>query len=130
MKWSYQTEYIACGEKCPACPHGPFWYRYRDEEGKRVREYVGVFHPLHDVLVATDKMPKYDPRKEILDRRTANRPIAYDILGLKPSPTAEQAKRAFETLASFCRLDLDNLHEELALITCAYSYLRVCNDWR
>jgi len=130
MKWCYQTEYVACGKKCTACPHGPYWYRYRRELGRLVKKYVGKFEPFKNHLDNVQRLKPDDHRKAIFDGAKATPALAYAILGLKPGCSEEEAKNVHNTLSSFCRTDLDNLHEELALLNCAYTYLRVYNDWR
>lgn len=33
---------VRCGKGgCTACPHGPYWYAYWSEEGKRRSRYIG-----------------------------------------------------------------------------------------
>ena len=48
-----REQYIKCGkENCTRCPHGPYWYAYWTEDGKRRSRYVGKLeddslnHPL------------------------------------------------------------------------------------
>jgi len=130
MTWSYQVEYISCGKKCKSCPHGPYWYRYQKQSGKTIKEYVGKFMAFQYGVEGAQEMMTRDPRRLILKGDTATPNLAYAILGLKPGAGPDETRRAFDTLASFCRQDLDALHPELALLTCAYTYLRVFNDWR
>lgn len=33
---------VKCGKRsCTSCPHGPYWYAYWTEDGKRRSKYVG-----------------------------------------------------------------------------------------
>jgi len=41
-KVSYRLEPVNCGKPgCSRCPHGPYWYAYWTEEGRRRSRYVG-----------------------------------------------------------------------------------------
>lgn len=41
-QWSYVQESVKCGKAgCKKCPHGPYWYRYREVKGRTKKEYVG-----------------------------------------------------------------------------------------
>lgn len=40
--WSLVQELVKCGKKtCKTCPHGPYWYRYREERGRVRKVYIG-----------------------------------------------------------------------------------------
>ena len=37
-----RPQYVRCGkDNCTRCPHGPYWYAYWTENGKRRSRYVG-----------------------------------------------------------------------------------------
>lgn len=39
---SMRRQWVRCGKQgCTRCPHGPYWYAYWTEEGKRRSRYVG-----------------------------------------------------------------------------------------
>ena len=39
---SLRRQWVRCGkESCTRCPHGPYWYAYWREGGKRRSRYVG-----------------------------------------------------------------------------------------
>lgn len=39
---SFRTRLVKCGkEACTSCPHGPYWYAYWRENGRRHSRYVG-----------------------------------------------------------------------------------------
>ena len=39
---SYRLEEVRCGKaNCTRCPHGPYWYAYWTENGKRKSRYIG-----------------------------------------------------------------------------------------
>ena len=39
---SMRQQMIRCGKRaCTKCPHGPYWYAYWTENGKRKSRYVG-----------------------------------------------------------------------------------------
>jgi hypothetical protein len=39
---SLRRQWVRCGkQECTRCPHGPYWYAYWREDGKRRSRYVG-----------------------------------------------------------------------------------------
>ena len=41
-KVSLRRRMVKCGkDSCTSCPHGPYWYAYWTENGKRHSRYVG-----------------------------------------------------------------------------------------
>ena len=37
-----RKQMVRCGkENCTRCPHGPYWYAYWNEDGKRRSRYIG-----------------------------------------------------------------------------------------
>jgi hypothetical protein len=39
---SLRNQMVRCGKTgCSKCPHGPYWYAYWTEDGKRKSRYVG-----------------------------------------------------------------------------------------
>lgn len=39
---SMRQQMVRCGKQgCTKCPHGPYWYAYWTEEGRRRSRYVG-----------------------------------------------------------------------------------------
>ena len=39
---SLRQQWVRCGkESCTRCPHGPYWYAYWREDGRRRSRYVG-----------------------------------------------------------------------------------------
>lgn len=41
-KVSMRSQMVRCGKQgCTKCPHGPYWYAYWTEDGKRRSRYVG-----------------------------------------------------------------------------------------
>jgi hypothetical protein len=37
-----RPQYVRCGkDNCRRCPHGPYWYAYWTEDGRRRSRYVG-----------------------------------------------------------------------------------------
>ena len=39
---SLRQQWVRCGkDSCTRCPHGPYWYAYWREDGKRRSRYVG-----------------------------------------------------------------------------------------
>lgn len=37
----YRQQYIQCGRRCGACPHGPYWYAYWKDGGRSRSQYIG-----------------------------------------------------------------------------------------
>jgi hypothetical protein len=37
----YRQQYVRCGRRCSACPHGPYWYAYWKENGQSRSQYIG-----------------------------------------------------------------------------------------
>jgi hypothetical protein len=41
-KVSLREQMVKCGKRgCSRCPHGPYWYAYWSEDGRRRSRYVG-----------------------------------------------------------------------------------------
>lgn len=41
-KVSMRRQWVRCGKaECTRCPHGPYWYAYWTEDGRRRSRYVG-----------------------------------------------------------------------------------------
>lgn len=41
-KMSMRQQWVRCGKsECTRCPHGPYWYAYWTEDGRRRSRYVG-----------------------------------------------------------------------------------------
>lgn len=39
---SLRKQMVRCGkEECTKCPHGPYWYAYWTEDGRRRSRYIG-----------------------------------------------------------------------------------------
>ncbi|MDX1468514.1 MAG: hypothetical protein R3258_04180 [Acidimicrobiia bacterium] len=39
---SLRQQHVRCGKRdCSKCPHGPYWYAYWTEDGRRRSKYVG-----------------------------------------------------------------------------------------
>lgn len=37
----YRQQYVRCGRRCRACPHGPYWYAYWKDGGRSRSQYIG-----------------------------------------------------------------------------------------
>lgn len=45
-----RSQMVRCGKAgCRTCPHGPYWYAYWTENGKRRSRYVGKLEPEESV---------------------------------------------------------------------------------
>ncbi len=43
---TYRQESVRCGKaNCTSCPHGPYWYAYWREDGRRRKRYIGRHLP-------------------------------------------------------------------------------------
>lgn len=46
LQVTYRQEHVRCGKpSCTACPHGPYWYAYWREDGRRRSRYIGRHLP-------------------------------------------------------------------------------------
>jgi hypothetical protein len=42
---------VRCGkENCTRCPHGPYWYAYWNEDGKRRSRYLGKLEDVPEAV--------------------------------------------------------------------------------
>lgn len=45
-----RKQMVRCGkDSCTTCPHGPYWYAYWTEDGKRRSKYLGKMEDLPEV---------------------------------------------------------------------------------
>lgn len=45
-----RKQMVRCGkDTCTTCPHGPYWYAYWTEDGKRRSKYLGKMEDLPEV---------------------------------------------------------------------------------
>ncbi len=52
---------VRCGKaSCTTCPHGPYWYAYWWEEGKRRSKYLGKLEEIPEI--EADPVDKASPR--------------------------------------------------------------------
>lgn len=59
---SYRQEHVRCGkDDCGTCPHGPYWYAYWREEGRRRKAYIGRTLP-------GEELPEVEPGAGIRPR--------------------------------------------------------------
>jgi len=55
-----RSRLVKCGkESCTTCPHGPYWYAYWTEGGRRRSRYVGRLdeEPVNSGLPPADRTP-------------------------------------------------------------------------
>jgi len=49
-KVSLRQQHVRCGKaSCTSCPHGPYWYAYWTEEGRRRSRYIGKLDDLPEL---------------------------------------------------------------------------------
>lgn len=130
-EWRMYQEYVRCGNpRCKSCPHGPYWYGYREAKGKTRKRYFGKQHP-----GATDKHPKTDPTPEedplppgwdaIFNRRGASTELALKIIGhAQTIPTKASLASAFRKASLLHHPDRGGSSRMMAAINAAESYLR------
>lgn len=57
---TYRQEEVRCGKpSCTSCPHGPYWYAYWREDGRRHKRYIGRHlpgEPLEPVRIDDDAL--------------------------------------------------------------------------
>ncbi len=45
-KVALRRQWVRCGKgNCSRCPHGPYWYAYWREDGRRRSRYLGKLNP-------------------------------------------------------------------------------------
>ncbi len=55
-----RQQHVKCGKAaCTRCPHGPYWYAYWREDGKRRSRYVGRLDADDDVVSLTAAPPDH-----------------------------------------------------------------------
>ncbi|MBT8211721.1 MAG: hypothetical protein KJN71_01115 [Acidimicrobiia bacterium] len=53
---SLRQQLVKCGKaSCRSCPHGPYWYAYWTENGRRRSKYVGKLHDVEGDLANTSQ---------------------------------------------------------------------------
>lgn len=46
-----RQQLVKCGkESCTTCPHGPYWYAYWTEDGRRRSKYLGKLEDVPEAL--------------------------------------------------------------------------------
>jgi len=52
-----RRQWVRCGKSsCTRCPHGPYWYAYWREDGKRRSRYVGRLDDLEEAARARSSL--------------------------------------------------------------------------
>lgn len=57
---SLREQWVRCGkEACSKCPHGPYWYAFWSEDGRRRSRYVGKLdeESVNPVGIGTESVP-------------------------------------------------------------------------
>lgn len=103
--WTFKQQYRRCGRAgCRRCPHGPYWYGYRKENGKTKSRYFGKEDPRPGASHGRDTRqdgPRAGgqeaphPFDAMRDRRTASASLARTILGVGPLAGIGECKEAF-----------------------------------
>lgn len=123
-KWSYRCEYVKCGKSgCRSCPHGPYWYGYRTEEGRTKKKYFGKADPR---VERTAEQSFEDPRCAIFNRATATLTLARDILGVRPAAKLDAYRSRFRECTKKHHPDRGGSDYEMSLINAAWSYVKAC----
>ena len=59
-----RSQKVRCGkDNCTRCPHGPYWYAYWWEDGKRRSKYLGKLDDLPEVDLAETKKSRSGSRR-------------------------------------------------------------------
>lgn len=68
----YRQQTVRCGRaSCTSCPHGPYWYAFWREDGRRRKRYIGRHlpgEPLEEVV--PDLPARTAPVADAPDRRS------------------------------------------------------------
>lgn len=99
-KECFRCEWIKCGKAaCRSCPHGPYWYAYWSEGGKTKKRYVGKGDPTQ-AKGEKDRLPETPDRLDAVFSACKITPgLCWEILGLRPGATWDEAKRTFKILS-------------------------------
>lgn len=130
MKWTYRSEYVKCGnERCKACPHGPYWYRYAKVKGKLKKEYIGKECAFAGGPAA--EPGQVNPWNKIHDVRQATVALACEILGV------DRYALDFETVKRIARQKLKDNHPDrggdnatYCHINSAWTFLKAVQNWK
>jgi len=130
-KWFYQCEYVKCGKPtCKRCPHGPYWYGYKRDNGKMKKKYCGKKDPREPGETGAEKVPisTEDKLKKkwsaIFDKRTASVELAKEIMQFLPT-----VKVTRELLRKQYRLLTMKYHPDRGGDGSLYSYINAANSW-
>ena len=66
-----RAQHVKCGKSnCTRCPHGPYWYAYWWEDGRRRSRYVGKLEDLEpdaSQIAFSRRAPALEPLPSMLD---------------------------------------------------------------
>lgn len=56
----FRQQLVKCGKKgCTQCPHGPYWYAYWREDGRRRSRYVGRLEDVEAQMTNPGKLNRH-----------------------------------------------------------------------
>ena len=57
-KVKLRQQKVRCGkDSCTRCPHGPYWYAYWSEDGRRRSRYLGKLEDLPEAAFRAQRLP-------------------------------------------------------------------------
>lgn len=132
-RWTMQARWVRCGKaRCKTCPHGPYWYGYRESGGRTESKYFGRNYP-HGAAAPPPPPPgaggrppeRTHPHDAIHSPRTASARLAKEILGIAdwPSLYLPRLKAHFRELCKVNHPDRGGDRDTMSRMNSAYAYL-------
>lgn len=130
-EWTYRCEYVCCGRCSTRCAHGPYWYRYRRENGRLKKEYCGKTDPRPEAeRKRAAARPAGPPWWEgMCDKKTANERLALRVLGLEEACSRDQVYQAFRRMSLELHPDRGGTTSRMQAVNAAWSFLRAWWGW-
>lgn len=89
---SLVLESVKCGRKgCKKCPHGPYWYAYRKENGKTKKRYVGKVKP--ETFTDLEAL-----ERQLLEGKTCPRWFLCEVLGVLEKDSFTTIRKAYRKM--------------------------------
>lgn len=129
--WTYRQEYVKCGKRsCKKCPHGPYWYAYRQVKGKLQKRYVGKWLPGESAEKPVEKPAPPNRLDAIFSKQGCCLNLAFEILGIRPMDVGKltsdekvRFKKQFRALTMKFHPDRGGDDLTYRRITAAWTYI-------
>lgn len=130
--WTYRSEYVRCGRRCGGCPHGPYWYRYRRQDGRVKKEYCGRVDPREDGTPAGEGAAGPRGRdwwEEMTVKATASIWLAHRVLGIALVASREEINAAYRRECMTHHPDRGGDPRRMTAINAAWSFCQAHYRW-